>query len=74
MKPTYDELFAMVQLLSKANYEYQQEIKRLLKRVEELEERLNLNSKNSSKPPSLDQKRNKRPSKGGAKPGHPGHY
>jgi transposase len=74
MKPTYDELFAMVQLLSKANYEYQQEIKRLLKRVEELEERLNLNSKNSSKPPSSDQKRNKRPSKGGAKPGHPGHY
>jgi transposase len=74
MKPSYDELFTLVQLLSKANFDLQQDNKRLLKRVEELEERLNLNSKNSSKPPSSDQKRNKRPSKGGAKPGHPGHH
>jgi len=74
MKPSYDELLTLVQLLSKANFDLQQENKRLLKRIEELEERLNLNSKNSSKPPSSDQKRNKHPSKGGAKPGHPGHH
>ena len=36
MKPTYDELFTTVQLLSKANFDLQQENKRLLKRIEEL--------------------------------------
>lgn len=59
MKPSYDELFAMVQLLSKANFELQEENKRLHKRIAELEERLNLNSQNSSKPPSTDRKKNK---------------
>ncbi|MCP5508121.1 MAG: IS66 family transposase [Chlamydiales bacterium] len=74
MKPTYDDLFEMVQLLSRANFELQQTNKRLQKRVDELEERLNLNSKNSSKPPSSDQKKNKQSPKGGAKKGHRGHY
>lgn len=75
MKPTYDELFALVQILSKANFEYQQTIKRLEKRITELEEQLNLNSKNSSKPPSQDQKNSKEPPrKGGAKPGHKGNH
>ncbi len=62
MKPTYDELLTIIE-------EQRRTIARLEKKVEELEERnakleesLNLNSRNSSKPPSSDQKRNKRPS------------
>src|SRR3990167_4959620 len=40
-----------------------------------LKEKLRRNSKNSSKPPSSDQKPSKEaPKKGGAKPGHPGHF
>ncbi len=75
MKPTYDELFALVQGLSKTVFEQQQIIKRLTKRVAELEEQLKLNSKNSSKPPSTDKKGSSEPpKKGGAKPGHSGHF
>lgn len=75
MKPTYDELIAIVQQQSKMIFEQSQTIKRLEKKIAELEERLKLNSKNSSKPPSTDQK----PphtlfKKGGAKEGHPGHF
>jgi hypothetical protein len=75
-KPTYDELFALVQHQSKIVFEQEQTIKRLEKTVAELEEKLKLNSKNSSKPPSTDQKgANDVPKKkGGAKPGHPGHF
>jgi transposase len=75
-KPTYDELFALVQHQSKIVFEQGQTIKRLEKKVAELEEKLKLNSKNSSKPPSTDQKgKNDVPKKkGGAKPGHPGHF
>lgn len=67
MKPTYDELLKIVA-------DQQQTIERLEKRVQELEERLNLNSKNSSKPPSTDKKKNKQSPKGGAKRGHAGHF
>ena len=67
MKPTYDELIKLVA-------QQQQTIACLEKRVAELEERLNLNSNNSSKPPSMDQKKNRRAPRGGAKKGHPGHY
>ncbi|MCH9626287.1 MAG: IS66 family transposase ISStau2 [Chlamydiales bacterium] len=74
MRPTYDQLFEMVQILSKANFELQQTVKRLQNRVNELEERLGLNSKNSSKPPSTDQKKNKQKPKGGAVKGHQGHH
>ena len=74
MKPSYDELFETVRLLSAANFKLLEENKRLQKRIAALEERLNLNSDNSSKPPSTDQKKNKRAPKGGAKKGHPGHY
>src|SRR5277367_5592418 len=75
MKPTYDELFALVQHLSKTVFEQQETIKRLTRRVAELEEQLKLNTKNSSKPPSSDQKESKGPpKKGGAKPGHLGHF
>lgn len=72
MKPTYDELSSLVQLLTKQAFEYQQTIKKLEKRITELEEKLNLNSKNSSKPPSSDQKVHKKSPKGGGKPGHKG--
>ncbi len=74
-KPTYDELFALVQHQSRIIFEQSQTIKRLEKKVAELEERLGLNSKNSSKPPSTDQKANQNPPrKGGANVGHPGHF
>jgi len=74
MKPSYEELFETVRLLSEANFKLLEENKRLQKRVKELEERLNLNSKNSSKPPSTDTKKNKQAPKGGAKKGHVGHF
>ncbi|QVL54799.1 MAG: IS66 family transposase [Simkaniaceae bacterium] len=74
MKPSYEELLETIKLLSDANYRLMEENKRLQKRVVELENRLNLNSKNSSKPPSTDQKKNKQAPKGGAKRGHPGHF
>lgn len=67
MKPTYDELLKIIKA-------QQETIVRLEKRVAELEERLNLNSKNSSKPPSTDQKRNKQKPRGGAVKGHKGHH
>jgi transposase len=76
LKPTYDELFALVRHQSKMIFEQGQTIKRLEKKITELEEKLKLNSKNSSKPPSTDQKgKNDVPKKkGGARPGHPGHF
>jgi len=74
MKPTYDELLTIVEEQRKTIARLEKKIEELEERNFKLEERLNLNSKNSSKPPSSDQKRNKRPSKGGAKPGHPGHH
>lgn len=67
MKPTYDELIELVAVLREEN-------KQLKKRIIELEERLNLNSNNSSKPPSTDQKKNKKAPKGGAVSGHKGHH
>ena len=67
MNPTYDELLKIVE-------EQRKTIERLEKRVAELEERLNLNSSNSSKPPSADQKRNKQKPKGGALKGHEGFF
>lgn len=73
MKPTYEELFALVQTLSKQCFEYQQTIKRLEKRVADLESQLKKNSKNSSKPPSSDQKSNLPPrQKKEVRPFHPG--
>src|SRR4051794_40737347 len=60
MKPTYEQL--------------EQVILELKAKIEQLEARLNKNSSNSSKPPSLDQKgntpNNERPKKQGAH--HPG--
>jgi len=51
MKPTYEELEAA---LAKT----QHLLKLALERIAVLEEKLNKNSKNSSKPPSTDQKPN----------------
>ena len=66
MKPTYEELEARLITLERL-------LKQALDRVAELEERLNLSSKNSSKPPSTDQKGSKKSrKKNGAKVGHPG--
>lgn len=48
-------------------------IDKLNKQVQELKERLGVNSTNSSKPPSTDKKKNKQAPKGGAKKGHAGH-
>lgn len=51
MKPTYEELEAKVQRLEEL-------LKQALERISQLEEQLKRNSKNSSKPPSTDQKSN----------------
>lgn len=69
MNSPYEELLAEIRALRKENAE-------LREKVRQLEEKFNLNSKNSSKPPSTDQKgSNDAPKKkGGAKPGHPGHF
>lgn len=68
MKPTYEELEAEL-------VETRKLLKKALDRIAKLEEQLKLNSKNSSKPPSSDQKASKKGrKKNGAKPGHPGHF
>jgi len=51
MKPTYEELEAKVQRLEEL-------LKQALEKIAQLEEQLKRNSKNSSKPPSTDQKSN----------------
>lgn len=60
MKPTYDELEAKL-----VNTEAL--LKLALERIAKLEERLNANSKNSSKPPSTDHKANSKPKKSGSR-------
>lgn len=67
MKPTYDELVELVAQL-------RVEIEELKRENAELKERLGLNSENSSKPPSSDQKKNRQKPKGGALKGHKGHF
>lgn len=51
MKPTYEELEAKIQRLEEL-------LKLALEKIAKLEQQLNRNSKNSSKPPSTDQKSN----------------
>jgi transposase len=51
MKPTYEELEAKVQRLEEL-------LKQALEKISQLEKQLKRNSKNSSKPPSTDQKSN----------------
>lgn len=66
MKLTYEQLEAKVT-------EQEKLIKQLLERIANLEDQLNKNSKNSSKPPSSDQKPSKPPGeKKERRPYHPG--
>lgn len=78
MKPTYEELFEQNQALLQKLNEALAEIETLKAKVKELEEKLNTNSSNSSKPPSQDpfrDRRKKKPTgrKQGAQKGHKGH-
>ena len=61
-------------LFQEQSKSFQEENQRLREKISKLEEKLRLNSKNSSSPPSRDQKKNKQAPKGGAKPGHKGHF
>ena len=81
MRPTYDDLIEIINQLREENLLLREESlllreeNRLLReKIQKLEEHLNLNSDNSSKPPSSDQKKNKQSPKGGAKKGHLGHH
>lgn len=72
---TWKERFLRLEAENAALREENQQLKA---RIIQLEEKLNTNSKNSSKPPSQDPFRGKRPpkqtgKKPGGQPGHPGH-
>jgi transposase len=58
MKPTYEELEFHLKRTQEALAKTQNLLKLALERIAVLEERINKNSKNSSKPPSNDQKGN----------------
>lgn len=85
MLPIYEELFAQNQILIQQlkevlleNQQLKSEINELKKKVRDLEEKLNTNSSNSSKPSSQDPykkpKRQKPSGKSqGGQPGHKGH-
>lgn len=76
MNASYEELLTEIRLLRSEVVSLKVENIRLREENTQLKEQLKLNSKNSSKPPSTDQKgTNDVPKKkGGAKPGHPGHF
>jgi transposase len=78
MQPTYEKLFTQVKILTQQLQEVLTEIKTLKAKIKELEEKLNTNSSNSSKAPSQDPFRPRRPKKStgrrrGAQKGHPGY-
>jgi len=78
MHPTYEELLALNQALIKRLDEALAKIQQLESKVKDLEDKLNTNSSNSSKPPSQDpfrpiRKTKKTGCKQGAQPGHRGH-
>ena len=60
MKPTYQELEDLCRWQAQRINELEDLLKQALDRISVLEERLSKNSKNSSKPPSTDRKRNTR--------------
>ena len=53
-----DSISKQVQILKEENANFIKQIQEQAKKIQELTARLNQNSKNSSKPPSLDQKPN----------------
>lgn len=63
MKPTYEELEQKIINQNKQLAKQDKLIKELLERIARLENQLNKNSKNSSKPPSSDQKPSSAPNK-----------
>jgi transposase len=78
MHPTYEELFSQNQILTQQLKDALSEIRILKAEINELKEKLNTNSSNSSKPPSQDPYRGtskKKPSgrKQGGQPGHSRH-
>jgi len=73
MKPTYEELEAENAALRQEVSDLKALVKELLERIAVLEAQVNKNSKNSSKPPSSDQKPNLPPAqKKEHRPYHPG--
>lgn len=76
MNISYEKLLIEVRFLRSEVSSLKIENTQLREENAQLKEQLKLNSKNSSKPPSTDQKgTNDVPKKkGGAKPGHPGHF
>jgi transposase len=76
MNASYEELLREIRALRGEVVSLKAENARLREEIAHLKEQLKLNSKNSSKPPSTDQKgSNDVPKKkGGAKPGHSGHF
>lgn len=75
MNPTDEQLLEENRRLREENRQLKARIVALEALILDLQERLNLNSKNSSKPPSTDQKPpHTLLKKGGAQEGHPGHF
>src|ERR1039457_5697821 len=71
---TLEEAQKLINDLWSISVEQATRIEALLKRIEELEEKLNTNSRNSSKPPSTDKGNGKKNRKSGRKAGgQPGH-
>lgn len=68
MKPTYEELAVQNRELAAHCDKLENLLKKALDRIAVLEERLNQDSNNSSKPPSSDRKSNTRPSKRNGRP------
>lgn len=73
---SYEDLLSEIRMLWNKVSSLKAENAQLREENAQLKERLRLNSKNSSKPPSSDQKSSDTTPKkiGGAKPGHPGHF
>ena len=75
MNTSYDGFLSEIRALRNEVDSLKAENAQLREENIRLKEQLNLNSKNSSKPPSTDKKdSSKIRKKNGAKPGHPGHF
>ena len=72
MKPSYEELERKCERLERRVQMLEDLLKKALEHIAELEEKLGRNSRNSSKPPSTDQKGNTKKSGPLARKSHPG--